>query len=401
MDLRDISFLLLGLTAGQVLLFFLFRGRLQRLFGLLAGEALLQNNQNFVELAKTTLEKFQAQAEGDLALKQRAIQDLVSPLKTALERQEKQAGELEQKREQAYGGLRQYLENVAETQNHLRKETGNLVKALRSSSVRGKWGEMNLRRVVEMAGLVEHCDFVSQPSTPGSESRLRPDLIVHLPDQRRLVIDAKTPLDSYLQAVEAEDEGKRAQLLAEHSRQLERHVNLLASKEYWDQVEGSPDFVLLYVPLESLFSAALQNNPGLLEKSIQKKVLLATPTTLIAVLKSVEYSWKQVQLAQNAREISALGKELYDRLSTLAVHFGKLGSSLDRAVEAYNQTAGSLERRVFVQARRFKDLGVPAKNDVPEIFWIDSTTRRLQQEELLAGGVDEEVDEIVERARVS
>jgi len=392
MDLRDLFFVFLGVVAGQIALFFLFRTRLQQVFSLLANKALVQNNQHFVELATATLEKFQTQAQGDLALKQQAIQELVTPLHTALDQHQKQAGELERKREQAYGGLRQYLDNVVETQSHLRQETGNLVKALRSSNIRGQWGEMSLRRVVELAGLVEHCDFVAQPTTDSSDQRLRPDLVIHLPDLRNIVIDAKTPLDSYLQAVETDDEKKKRELMADHSRHLERHVHLLASKDYCSHLEHSPDFVVLYVPLESLFSAALQQNPDLLEKSIQKKVILATPTTLIALLKSVEYSWKQVQLAENAREISALGKELYERLSKLADHFAKLGTSLDRAVQSYNETAGSLERRVFVQARRFKELGVPANKDISEVVWIDKTSRKLQQEELV-----EELD----KARVS
>jgi len=383
MDITTIILIILGILSAQAIFFLVLKNKLRELFNFLANEALVRNNQNFVEMAQATLEKFQTQAQGDLALKQQAIQELVNPLQKALEKHESQVVELEKKREQAYGGLRQYLEDVVQTQSQLRKETGNLAKALHASHVRGKWGEMSLKRVVEMAGLLEHCDFKTQESIAGEDSRLRPDLIVYLPSQRKIVIDAKTPLDSYLQAIETEDEEKRNHLMADHSRQLERHITLLGSKAYWDQLDESPEFVVLYIPLESLFSAALHHNPDLLEKSTQKKVILATPTTLMALLKAVEYGWKQEKLAHNAEEISAMGKELYDRLFKLADHFSRLGTSLDRAVQAYNETAGSFEQRVFVQARRFKELGVPAKEDISEITWIDRTPRQLQRSELL------------------
>ena len=383
MDFTTIIVLVLGIIVAQALLFLLLKNKLRELFGFLANEALVSNNQNFVQMANATLEKFQTQAKGELALKQQAIQELVNPLQQALEKHEKQAIEMEKKREQAYGGLRQYLEDVVQTQSQLRKETGNLSKSLNSSHVRGKWGEMSLKRVVEMSGLVEHCDFKTQPSLPGEDALLRPDVIVYLPSQREIVIDAKTPLDSYLQAVETEEEDKRKSLMTDHSRHLERHINLLGSKAYWDQLDGSPEFVVLYIPLESLFSEALRHNPDLLEKSTQKKVILATPTTLMALLKAVDYGWKQEKLAHNAEEISTMGKELYHRLFKLADHFARLGTSLDRAVQSYNETAGSFEQRVFVQARRFKDLGVPAKENIPEITWIDRNSRQLQRSELV------------------
>jgi DNA recombination protein RmuC len=393
MDFTTIIVLVLGMIAAQALLLLLLKNKLRELFNFLANEALVRNNQNFVQMANATLEKFQTQAKGDLALKQQAIQELVNPLKQALEKHEKQAVEMEKKREQAYGGLRQYLEDVVQTQSQLKKETGNLAKSLRASHVRGKWGEMSLRRVVEMAGLVEHCDFKTQQSISGEDALLRPDLIVYLPNQREIVIDAKTPLDSYLQAAETEDEEKRKSLMADHSRHLERHITLLGSKAYWDQLDGSPEFVVLYIPLESLFSEALRHNPDLLEKSTQKKVILATPTTLMALLKAVDYGWKQEKLTHNAEEISTMGKELYNRLFKLAEHFARLGTSLDRAVQSYNETAGSFEQRVFVQARRFKDLGIPAKEDIPEITWIDRNSRQLQRSELVAEPELEEVED--------
>ena len=382
MDTTLIILLAVGLIVANIVFFFVAKNKMHQQFDALANNALLRNNQNFVELATATLEKFQVEAKGDLALKEQAIQELVNPLKKELEKHEKQVAELERKREQAYGGLRQYLEDVVQTQGQLRKETGNLTKALRASHVRGKWGEMSLKRVVELAGLVEHCDFTTQTSIVGKDSRLRPDLIVHLPGQRKIVIDAKTPLDSYLQAIETEDEEKKTQLLIEHSRQLERHVSQLGSKAYWDELEESPEFVLLYIPLESLFSTALHHNPDLLEKGIRKKVILATPTTLIALLKAVDYGWRQEKLAENSEQISAMGKDLYDRLFKLADHFARLGTTLDRAVQAYNETVGSFERRVVVQAKRFKELGVPAKQDISDVTWIDRTARQLERRDL-------------------
>ena len=382
--MESLIFLLavLVLLLGYPVLFFLLRNQLKQVFGSLANRALIQNNQAFVDLAKVSLEKFQSEAKGELALKQQAIREMVDPLKTTLEKYEKQIVELERKREKAYGGLHQYLENVAASQTELRKETGNLVQALRASHVRGKWGEMSLKRVVELAGRVEHCDFKTQESLSTQDSRLRPDLIVYLPGGRKIVIDAKVPMDAYLQAIEEPDEEKKDQLMREHCRQLQRHISELGSKSYWEHLEGSPEFVALYIPLESLYSAALHYNPNLLEDSSRKRVIIATPTTLIALLKAIEYGWSQERLTQNAEQISTMGKELYDRLFKLAEHLSRLGSSLERAVQAYNETAGSFERRVFVQARRFKDLGVPAKQDLSEIHWIDRTPRRLEQTEL-------------------
>ncbi len=382
MDITLIALFAVGLIVANFTIFLVAKNRMHQQFEALANDALLRNNQNFVELATTTLEKFQVEAKGDLALKHQAIQELVNPLQKELEKHEKQVAQLESKREQAYGGLRQYLEDVAQTQGQLRQETGNLTKALRASHVRGKWGEMSLKRVIELAGLVEHCDFTTQTSIAGEDSRLRPDLIVHLPGRRKIVIDAKTPLDSYLQAIETEDDETKNRLLTEHSRQLERHISQLASKAYWDELEESPEFVLLYIPLESLFSTALRHNPGLMEKGIQKKVILATPTTLIALLKAVDYGWRQEKMAENTEQIAAMGKDLYDRLFKLADHFARLGTTLDRAVQAYNDTVGSFERRVVVQAKRFKELGVPAKEEISEVRWIDRTARRLERRDL-------------------
>ena len=369
------------LVAGQLAFFWFIRRRLVEDFQSISTRSLLDNNQRFVELARASMETFQAQANGQLDLRQQAIQELVAPLKGSLQKYESQVSEMERKREQAYGGLRQYLESVTATQCELRKETGDLAKALRSPNVRGKWGEMTLQRVLELSGMVEHCDFQSQESVPSGESRLRPDVIVDLPNGRRIVIDAKVPLDSYLKAVEAESDREKEKLMEAHCRQLRRHVTTLAAKTYWDELEGSPEFVVLFIPLESLFSAALRHDPELAENAVQKRVVLATPNTLIALLRAVEFGWKQQQLARNAEEVSTLGKELYDRLLTMSGHLTQLGTQLERAVQAYNKTAGSFESRVLVQARRFQDLGVSAKDDLPQAVWIESTPRRPDQDE--------------------
>ena len=376
-----ISGITLGVLLSGFLLGALFLFALMRLvFRNLAAEALSRNNQSFLDLARSSLGGFQTEAKGELALKEQAIRESVQPLQEMLEKYKTQLSELERKRESAYGGLHQYLENVAQTQVELRKETGNLVAALRSPQVRGKWGEVSLKRVVELAGMVEHCDFRLQQTLIAENSRLRPDLVVYLPNQRQIAVDAKVPLDAYLSALESSDESEKERLMVEYSQQLKRHIKLLSGKSYWEQLEGSPEFVVLFLPLESLYGAALQYNPELLERGIEKRVFVATPTTLIALLKAVEYGWKEKRLNQNAEEIRTLGQDLHNRLFSLADHLSRLGANLNRAVQTYNETVGSFERRVFVQARRFKELGVPAKEEIPEIAYIDRVPRNLDSE---------------------
>ncbi len=371
-----LGFLLAGFLLGALFLFVLMR----LVFRNLAAEALSRNNQSFLDLAKSSLGGFHTEAKGDLALKEQAIRESVQPLQEMLEKYKTQLAELERKRESAYGGLHQYLENVAQTQVELRKETGSLVAALRSPQVRGKWGEVSLKRVVELAGMVEHCDFRLQQTLISEHSRLRPDLIVYLPNQRQIAVDAKVPLEAYLSALESSDESEKERLMVEYSHQLKRHITQLSGKSYWEQLEGSPEFVVLFLPLESLYGAALQYNPELLERGIEKGVFVATPTTLIALLKAVEYGWKEERLKQNAEEIRTLGQDLHNRLFNLADHLSRLGSTLSRTVQTYNETVGSFERRVFVQARRFKELGVPAKEEIPEISYIDRVPRNLDIE---------------------
>src|SRR5215468_632688 len=350
---------------------------LQNAFKALAADALKSNHLSFLQIAEETLKRFQSEAKGELEARQRAVADLVAPVRESLSKVDAQIQQMEIARGEAYGDLRAQVQALIATQSELRSETGNLVRALRTPNVRGRWGEIQLRRVVEIAGMLSYCDFAEQETISTESGRLRPDLIVKLPGGKHVVVDAKTPLQAFLDAFETADEEARRSCLANHARQVREHINTLASKKYWEQFDSTPEFVVMFLPGETFFSAALEQDTGLIEHGVLSRVIPASPTTLIALLKAINYGWNQEKLARNAQEISALGKELHERLRKLATHIGGVGTNLDRAVEAYNQAVGSLESRVLVSARKFAELGASVAEDIPEVAPIETTARAL------------------------
>lgn len=360
--------------------------RLKETFEALSAQALERNNQSFLTLAKETLAQHYEQSKGELKNREQAIEFLVKPIQETLGHVDQKLHELEKTRESAYQVLRHQVQDLIFTQKELREETSNLVKALRAPHIRGRWGEMQLRRVVEMSGMSAHCDFLEQESYAGDSGKLRPDMIVSLPQGKQVIIDAKAPLAAYLDAMEAKEENKKQECLRDHARQVRKHILALAKRDYWDHVKQGdvPEFVVLFLPGEPFFSAALEQDPSLIELGVENKVILATPATLIALLHAVAYGWRQEALSKNALEISTLGKELYKRLADMGGHFEKLGSDLNTAVASYNKTIGTLERRVFPSARRFKELETALPNvELDELREIDASARILQSPELL------------------
>ena len=353
-------------------------------FKALAADALKSSNTSFLELAKTHLEKFQESAKGDLEKRQTAIDELVKPVRESLGKVDAKLQEIEKSRIEAYTGLTEQVRSLSETQKELRGETANLVKALRRPQARGRWGEIQLRRVVEMAGMLAHCDFVEQVSTDTENGRLRPDLIVRLPGRKNIVVDSKAPLEAYLEAIEAPDDETRAAKSKDHARQVRNHIASLGRKSYFEQFDFTPEFVVLFLPGEVFFSAALENDPELIELGVGQNVIIATPTTLIALLRAVAYGWRQETLAENAKAISELGQELYKRVSDLGGHMEKLGKGLSTAINSYNSAVGSLETRVLVSARRFKELGAASGAEIDETRQIETSPRLLQSPELTA-----------------
>ena len=350
-------------------------------FKALSRDALKDNNQSFLQLANSTLAKFQETAKGELELRSRAIDQLVKPLKESLERVDGKIGELEKTRAGAYAELRKQVKALASSQFQLQAETGNLVKALRAPHVRGRWGEIQLRRVVELAGMLPYCDFLEQETVATEDGRIRPDLIIKLPGNRTIVVDSKVPFDAFYESISTTDELVRVAKLKEHARLVRAHITALSRKSYWETVQPTPEFVLLFLPGETFYSAALEHDPKLIEDGVGEKVIIATPTTLIALLKAVSYGWRQEQLATNAQEVGELAKVLYDRLRTFTTHFAEIGRGLDRALDSYNKGVGSLEARVLVTARKFKERGAIAGEEIEVLEPIDKLARPLSLDE--------------------
>ncbi len=353
-------------------------------FQSLSAESLKSNNQAFIHLASQSFEKLNQQSKSELEKRQEQIEMTVRPIKESLERFDSKINEVEKIRVEAYAGIKEQFIGMKETQEKLKSETANLVKALRAPQVRGRWGELQLRRVVEMAGMLDHCDFFEQVSVGDEGGRLRPDMIVKLPGNKTIVVDSKAVISSYIESSQSEDETVKREKLLDHARHISERVTELSKKSYWDQFENSPEFVVLFLPGEAFFSSALEVNPSLIEQSVDQRVIIATPTTLIALLKAVAYGWKQTSLADNAREISDLGKELYKRISILSENFADLGKKIGGAVDSYNKSLGTLESRVLVTARRFHELkSISGDEEIESLVPVDKAIRGIQAVELL------------------
>lgn len=346
-------------------------------FQALSMDALEKSRAAFLDQAQATFGQFRESALKDFAAKETTFAQLVAPIRESLSKFESHVHEIERKRGEAYVGLSEQFASFKEGQTLLRGETERLVTALRAPSVRGRWGEFQLRRVVEMAGMVQHCDFVEQKGIQGEDGRLRPDLIVHLPGGKTVVVDAKVPLSAYLDAKDARDDDERREFIQQHAKQLRKHVGDLKDKSYSDQLSSSPDFVVMYVPIESAFADAVQADPKLLDEAVEGNVIPAGPMTLLSLLKGAAYGWRQERIAESAEQISELGKELYNRISVMASHLSQVGEALGRATLAYNKAIGSMESRVLVQARRFKELGAAVGDDIPEIETVSHAPRQL------------------------
>jgi DNA recombination protein RmuC len=355
--------------------------RLGTAFDQLADRQFQSHSETFLKLARETLSVHTERAKGDLNAREQAIESLVAPIRDALARAERQLHELDKSRSETHGSISRQLEALAASQQALSAETRNLVGALRRPEVRGQWGEITLRRLVELAGMVEHCDFVSQSHHATESGAIRPDMVIHLPEARDLVVDVKTPLDAYLQATEAPSEAERRAALERHAAIVAGRIRDLASKAYWSQFERSPEFVILFIPGDQFLSAALAERPALLDDALRQNIILATPTSLVALLKAVAYGWQQTALADNAAEIRTTAVQLYDRLATFASHLGSVGKSLGDSVRAYNASVGSLERMVLPSARRFTDLGVQPRQRLVPPKSIEELTREVARAE--------------------
>jgi len=351
--------------------------RLTQAFSELANQSLKSNSEHFLRMAEQNLGTQHEKAKREMSEREKAVESLVKPIKETLERSHKQISELEKSRSEAYGSIKSQLETMQINQQSLKQETHNLVNALRRPEVRGRWGEITLRRLVELAGMVEHCDFQEQVHTSSDDKVFRPDMIVSMPGGRTLVVDVKTPLDAYLAAVEAPDDAQRKVALQRHSRNVREHIRKLASKSYHDQFSESPEFVILFIPGDQFLSAALNEDPDLIESALSQQIILATPTSFVALLKAVAYGWRQLALAENAQEIKKLAEDMYGRLNAFVGHLNKLGRQLHSSVEHYNRAVGSLERKVLPGARKFVELGIKPKKEIEQLEPLESLPRTI------------------------
>jgi len=353
------------------------REQLSDTFGALSNQALKTNSEEFLKLAQENLKQFQLQAQNELSQKEKSFENLVKPIRDTLDKTEKQIRQMEHERKEAHGALTQHLSSMLEAHQALQGETRNLVNALRRPEVRGQWGELTLKRLAELAGMVEHCDFYEQEHTTTDAGAIRPDMIIRMPGGREIIVDVKTPLDAYLSAIESSDDATRNQHLQRHVKNVRDRVRELAGKSYWNQFKNSPDFVVLFIPGEQFLGAALDADPNLLEHAMQQKVILATPTSLVALLRAVGYGWRQESLAENAEKIRHIGSELYGRLLTFTEHLGKVGKSLTTSVLHYNKAVGSLDARILPSAKKFTEMGISSEHAIEPINQIEITSRSI------------------------
>ena len=366
------------------------RDQFYNAFAGLSQRALQENNTQFLQLAQETMGRFQQSAQVDLEYRKEAVEELIKPIQEALDRTNQQVNQIEKNRHETFGALNEQLKSIAGEQNNLRQETRKLVTALRRPEVRGQWGEISLKRIAELAGMVEYCDFTEQQHKADKDRAIRPDMIVNMPDARQLIIDAKTPMDAYLDAASTEDDAERKIQLIRHAKIVRDHMRELASKRYWDQFKDAPDFVILFIPGDQFLSAALEHDKSLLADSLSERVILSTPSSLVALLRAVAFGWKQERLAENAGKIRELGEELYKRVAVYTEHMTRLGKTLNNSVEHYNKAVGSLERSVLPGARRFSELGIQEKKEIPKTDMIENVPRMpvTQADDALDRSVD-------------